>query len=491
MRLTHMKPASSDAIGCNRTNLTMQAGNDHDVRQDPDSGESEQAQKLIPKVSVDNDRQIVGQPALFFPPQQELTNLCVLGLLSASQPVLRGLESTGSAHGSGNGQTDAPGSLALQEPGLTPEQGSEQGTVQAALDKDYRNELSAWVMSAAPTERAVRQKAVKRIHVYLEEPAEQRRLIDLSSLSLSTLPPLPADLIALDVNANELSALPEYLPRGLQALYVRSNQLTVLPEPLLQGLQVLNVSDNALTALPKHLPQGLRALSVGGNGLSALPEHFPQGLEKLYASDNKLSALPEHLPPGLQELDVSYNELTVLPEHLPQGLQELDVGHNQLTALPENLSPGLRKLYVGYNQLTALPKNFPQNLKSLGVADCAFNSKALVALMRSNTSITELDFDQLHIDAGSEQELAAELVNNAEHPARLANAAVTLDLLSRLAFTTSDQTGALIRRDLTPNPVAGRLPEQPIPAELHDVLAENCPKDVLAVLAGMVDGTAQ
>lgn len=149
-----MNSACTDATGSNRTNLTAQAGNDDNVRKDADSGESQPAQQ--PKVSVDNDGRTIGQPVLFFPPQQERTNLFVPGELSATQPVLRELESAESAQESGNGQTDARGGLALQEHGLTPEEGSEPGIAQAALDRDYRSELIAWVKFAVPTERAVR-----------------------------------------------------------------------------------------------------------------------------------------------------------------------------------------------------------------------------------------------------------------------------------------------------------------------------------------------
>jgi Leucine-rich repeat (LRR) protein len=588
-----MNPATSDATGSNRTNLNAQAGNDHDVRKNPDSGENQPARQPIPKVSVDNDRQTIGQPGLFSP-LQEPSYLFVPGQLSAGQPVLRGLESTEAAHGSGNGQTDAPGSLALLENGLTPEEGGEPGTVQAALDEDYRNELSAWVESAAPTERAVHQEVERTINAYLELPAEQRESIDLSDLDLSTLPPLPAGLIELDVSENALTALPEHLPRDLQQLDASQNALTALPEHLPPGLQTLDASQNALTALPEHLPLGLQHLDVSQNALTALPEPLPLGLQGLDASQNELTALPEHLPRylrhlhvsqnalttlakrlprGLKSLDASQNALTALPEHLPLGLQHLDVSQNALTALPEDLPEGLialyasdnklcvlpeqlpqgllqlsvygnqlgalpehlpqylevldvsnnliarlehlppglqaldvssnqltvlpthlpqdlEKLYVSNNKLIALPKHLPQNLKSLSVMANGFDSTMLLALMRSNTSITELDFDQRHIDPDLKQAFDAELVNNTEHPARLANAAVALELLTRLAFTTSDQTGALIKRDSTPNPVADQLPGRPIPAELHDVLAANCPKDVLAMLAGMVDGAA-
>ena len=610
-----MNPACTDATGSNRTNLTAQAGNDHNVRKNADTGESQPAQQPVPKVTVDNDRQTEGQPARFFPPQQDPTNLFVPGQLSASQPVLRELESAESAHGSGNGQTDAPGGLALREHGLTPEEGSEPGSAQAALDRDYRNELSAWVGSAAPTERAVHQEVERTVNAYLDLPAEQRESIDLSDLDLSTLPPLPAGLIELDVSQNQLSTLPEDLPRNLQKLDASRNALTTLPEHLPPGLQTLDASQNELTALPEHLPLDLQHLDVSQNALTTLPEHLPLGLQGLDASQNALTALPEHLPLGLQHLDVSQNALTALPEdlprglhyldagqnelttlpkrlprglqnldvaqnaltalpvdlprdlralgvnknaiialpehlpkglialyacdnklcalpeHLPQGLlelsvygnqlsalpdqlpqflevldvsnnliallkrlppglQELDVSSNQLTVLPTHLPQGLRKLCASNNKLIALPENLPENLELLSVMANGFDSTILLALMRSNTSITELDVDWSKIDADSKQVLEVELVNNREHLARLANAAVTLDLLTRFGLTTSDQTGILEKRDTTPNPVAGRLPEQPIPAELHDVLTANCPKGVLAVLAGMGNGTA-
>lgn len=258
---------------------------------------------------------------------------------------------------------DAPDNLALQGPGLPPEKGSEPGMVQATLDKDlskdFSSELSAWVKSADETKRDAYQSAQNIINTYMEAP-EARRYINFSGLGLSSLPPLPADLIELDVCRNNL------------------------------------------TALPGHLLQNLRSLSVQCNPLK-----------------------------------------------------------------PETL----------------------------------------IAFMRSNTSITELDFDRfgteidtdtyneapsevypdVFFDELSTQALDLELVYNKEHPARLLKAAVTLDLLTRLALTTSDQTGTLIKRDSTPNPVVGQLPSQPIPAELHNVLAANCPKDVLAVLAGMVN----
>jgi hypothetical protein len=117
--------------------------------------------------------------------------------------------------------------------------------------------------------------------------------------------------------------------------------------------------------------------------------------------------------------------------------------------------------------------------------------ETLLALMRTNTSITDLDVGEYGFTTESWHELDNEMTNNQNHPARVAKAAATLDLLTRFRFTASAKTGELIERDPIPDPVAGQLPQQSIPAELHQVLAEHCAKGVLTVLAGMVDDPGQ
>jgi Leucine-rich repeat (LRR) protein len=281
------------------------------------------------------------------------------------------------------------------------------------------------------------------------------------------------------------------LPQGLQVLDVSYNKLSALQENLPQGVQKLYVSHNKLTALPANLPQGLLKLSVNDNKVTALPANLPQGLQELYVSYNMLTALPANLPQELQKLDVSLNSLTALPANLPQGLLKLYVSDTKLTALPANLPQGLLKLEVSYNNLTALPANLPQSLKRLVADKTGLSPETLLALMRTNTSITDLDVGEYGFTIESWHELDNEMTNNQNHPARVAKAAATLDLLTRFRFTASATTGELIERDPIPDPVAGQLPQQSIPAELHQVLAEHCPKGVLTVLAGMVDDPGQ
>jgi hypothetical protein len=253
-----MNQVGSDATGVARTGLSAQAGYNHDVPQHQDAGGNQSALQPGPTVSPADARQAFARLSLFLL-QLERGPLSIPGALSdqrsASQPVLRGLETSASVHAPGNRQREAQGSGAPQQPGPTLDeqaagyagstsvnQGSDPAGVQAALDNAYRSALTAWVQSADANEQAAHREAEKRINAYLAAPPKQRERIDLSRLKLSTLPLLPAELIALDVSHNKLTALPANLPQGLQELDVVHNKLTALPAHLPQGLQELYVS---------------------------------------------------------------------------------------------------------------------------------------------------------------------------------------------------------------------------------------------------------
>lgn len=102
------------------------------------------------------------------------------------------------------------------------------------------------------------------------DPAEQRSValrkffdcvedknssLDLSDLSLTSLPTIPEWVIELDVSDNQLTNLPNNLPKALTHLYVGQNQLTSLPEYLPEELLALRANANKLTALSDHLPK--------------------------------------------------------------------------------------------------------------------------------------------------------------------------------------------------------------------------------------------
>lgn len=128
--------------------------------------------------------------------------------------------------------------------------------------------------------------------------------LNLSSLGLTELPPLPPDLTDLRCFDNALTELP----------------------PLPSGLRVLDAAENRLTELPP-LPPTLMYLDVTGNCLTRLPDPLPAGLEQLYCSRNYLtdSGLPSEgrWPPSLHTFHCVRNRLRECPnppEHVVRRL---------------------------------------------------------------------------------------------------------------------------------------------------------------------------
>jgi hypothetical protein len=149
--------------------------------------------------------------------------------------------------------------------------------------------------------------------------------LDLGGLGLETLPPLPDDLIELNVCRNSLTALAATLPPTLSVLNCSQNLLTELP-PLPASLAVLSCHSTRMTELPP-LPASLERLTCGGGGY--------------------LKTLPS-LPPGLVVLECCKTQMTELPP-LPVSLRSLSCNHNPLKCLPP-LPDSLRFLTYSYEQ---------------------------------------------------------------------------------------------------------------------------------------------
>ncbi|MBB4365346.1 hypothetical protein GGD65_006412 [Bradyrhizobium sp. CIR18] len=195
--------------------------------------------------------------------------------------------------------------------------------------------LENWVAEQDVGPLEDREEAARRMNALGEDA-----ILDLESLSLTSLPRLPSEIVVLDVPFNRLTNLPDELPASLQRLNVSGNQLSSLPA-LPSGLRGLDVNSNRLESLPTVLPAGLQFLCANHNRLPNLPEGLPSSLRFLHASHNHLTNLPELLPATLLFLDVSENQLTELPEALPASLEFLDASLNQLTSLSEDLLTGL------------------------------------------------------------------------------------------------------------------------------------------------------
>lgn len=165
-------------------------------------------------------------------------------------------------------------------------------------------------------------------------------LLDLSNLSLTSLPLLPNEVSGLNCNNNNLTTL-ENLPTNLRTLYASNNSLVSID----------------------YFPDSLRIISIAENSLTLLPE-LPSMLSSLQCSNNYLYALP-NLPNSLTDLECSYNQLTSLPT-LPDNLNILNCDHNRLTQLPR-LPSTLQVLNCNNNLITRLPRipNSVANLNAL------------------------------------------------------------------------------------------------------------------------------
>ena len=131
---------------------------------------------------------------------------------------------------------------------------------------DFRAILNRWVEERTPNFED-RQRAEQEITEFLND--ESKNILDLSSLSLTSLPPIfntdpfIKRLTKLDISHNRLTSLPVGIGglQALQELKVSENRLTSLPAEIgrLQALQWLGVHYNLLTSLPVGIG-GLRAL---------------------------------------------------------------------------------------------------------------------------------------------------------------------------------------------------------------------------------------
>lgn len=154
-------------------------------------------------------------------------------------------------------------------------------------------------------------------------------LLDLSSMDLPFLPPLPPTVQRLSCSKNRLTELP-LLPPGLRVLYADRNRLERL-SPLPETLQELVVSYNSLETLPT-LPPTLLHLYACFCHLRTLPP-LPLTLQTLSVAGNCLRSLPP-LPPPLQHLDIEQNPIERLTLPFPFALQTLST---LLTSLPHTL----------------------------------------------------------------------------------------------------------------------------------------------------------
>jgi ankyrin repeat protein len=114
-------------------------------------------------------------------------------------------------------------------------------------------------------------QALARIDQWVQ--GDRKALLNLSGLTLRSLPPLHSNLRQLDASNNQVAALPEHLPE-LQVLILRGNALTHLPEALpVSSLYKLDIANNQLNRPPSGLHwlrPGCEIHIDGNSGLNSL-----------------------------------------------------------------------------------------------------------------------------------------------------------------------------------------------------------------------------
>lgn len=180
--------------------------------------------------------------------------------------------------------------------------------------------------------------------------------LNCNSLSINTLPSLPAGLLKLTCASTNLSILPP-LPSGLENLNCRNNNLSTLPN-LPNSIKYIDCKNNTITTLP-NLPAELLSLKCEFNSLTNLPI-LPPKLLFLTCNNNSISYIP-NFPDSLKSLECQENLLTSLPP-LPNTINYLRIIKNKLTTLP-NIPSQLTIFWCYDNMLSSLPP-LPVNLKT-------------------------------------------------------------------------------------------------------------------------------
>jgi hypothetical protein len=146
-------------------------------------------------------------------------------------------------------------------------------------------------------------EAQRRIDKWVAE-GDVTKVLQLSVLKLTSLPPLPDNLRHLFCEHNNLTELSD-LPDTLIDLYCGDNKLSSLPPTLPANLDTLACMSNELTSIPT-LPKKLRGLSCSNNKLKRLPE-LPMSLLYLDCDDNKLpKEYSRNTSLGDEDFDLDY-----------------------------------------------------------------------------------------------------------------------------------------------------------------------------------------
>jgi hypothetical protein len=169
----------------------------------------------------------------------------------------------------------------------------------SACAVNWFHACKAWVAAAgSPREKHKRQEVFEWMQAWVRTNIPSQPL-DLSYMGLTQCPPLPPNVLDLQLNSNYLTQWPATLKRDcprLKRIDISNNEITQLPDGLDHhhpGLMTLNISFNKGCELPNGLPP-LRSLNAIGNGLTRLP-NLPATLVAVSLQSNEFTDIPEAL----------------------------------------------------------------------------------------------------------------------------------------------------------------------------------------------------
>ena len=241
-------------------------------------------------------------------------------------------------------------------------------------------ESKAEPVSETVAELTPYEQAVKLID---EAVAKNQQYVNFSIEGLKELPPIPEEIIYIDVfkglkvfprlhdNVSDVYLygcdFPE-LDTSLIPTYIRSLNIGNCKIKTIKGdfydfkkLNQINISNNKLISLP-ILPKYLNTLYCSNNQLTSLPK-LPDTLNELYCHNNQLTSLPK-LPSKLNKLIIYNNELTSLPK-LPASLEQLNIYNNKIEKIPK-FKPSINVILCnnpGSSELCNISRVNPDNVE--------------------------------------------------------------------------------------------------------------------------------
>ncbi|KAJ8016617.1 hypothetical protein DPEC_G00009100 [Dallia pectoralis] len=253
---------------------------------------------------------------------------------------------------------------------------SDQGVKNLYLADNKISKIPPWALAGLPN---------------LEWLDLSKNKLEDSSISADLFQNL-TKLRRLNLDGNNLTKVPLFLPPSLEELKMNDNKILSLTPSSFKGLSkllTLELEDNHLhdgnvSPLTFRPLKKLIYLRLEDNKFRAIPSGLPVTLQTLHLSDNRIEVVHERVlnktinlrlldlshnriredrisPKAwihllqLESLDLSYNKLVHVPSFLPVGLLRLHLYHNQIERIPGyvfgHMTPGLDLLHLSHNRL--------------------------------------------------------------------------------------------------------------------------------------------